>query len=89
MKTNATVQQECGERSLIVSTPKGQIRRNRRHLNALPTTSQSMSDVPQSLSTPKPIAESESPVTPTKTDGGTVITCYGHVVRPPQRLIEE
>ena len=48
-----------------------------------------MSDVLQSSLTPKPIAKAETPVTPTKTDGGTVTTRYGRVVRPPQRLIEE
>ena len=54
MKTNATVQQECGERSLIVSTPKGQVRYNQRNLNALPTASKAVSNIPQSSLTPRP-----------------------------------
>ena len=89
MKTNATNQHECGERSLIVSTPKGQVRRKRRHLNAPPTTSKVVSNVPQSSPTLEQIAKPESSVTPTKTDGGTVTTRYGRLLRPPQRLIEE
>ena len=36
MKTDATVRREYGERSYIVSTPNGQVRRNKRHLNSLP-----------------------------------------------------
>ena len=89
MKTNTTVQQEFGE-SLIVSTPKGQVRLKQCHnLNALPTAMKVVSNIPQSSSTPQPIAEAESSVTPTKTDAGTVTTHYGHVVRPPPRLIDE
>ena len=88
MKTNTTVQQEFGE-SLIVFTPKGQVCLKQRHLNALPTAMKVVSNIPQSSSTPQPIAEAESSVTPTKTDAGTVTTHYGHVVRPPPRLIDE
>ena len=46
LKTNATVQREYGERSYIVSTPNGQVRRSKRHLNSLPK--EMATEVPQS-----------------------------------------
>jgi len=89
MKTSGTVQQECGERSLL--TPKGQLRRNRRHLNALPkpayATPQEEAD--QAGEAPPQMSQMTDVQPPTAKEQGTLTTRSGRVVRPPQRLINE
>ena len=84
LKTNASVQREYGERSYIVSTPNGLVRRNKRHLNSLPK--ELVTEVPQSSpqSGMKAVA-----VAPVPSDQENVRTRSGRVVRPPQRLVAE
>ena len=84
LKTNASVQREYGERSYIVSTPNGLVRRNKRHLNSLPK--ELVTEVPQSSpqSGMKALA-----VAPVPSDQENVRTRSGRVVRPPQRLVAE
>ena len=84
MKTNATVQREYGERSYIVSTPNGQVRRNKRHRNSLPK--ELVTEVPQS--SPQPGMKAVA-VAPVPSDQENVTTRPGRVVRPPQRLVAE
>ena len=86
MKTTATVQKEFGERSYIVSKPKGQVRRNRRHLILLPK--ETVTEVSPSPSQSALEAEAEA-VAPVPSDHGNVSTRSGRVVRPLQRLIAE
>ena len=84
MKTDATVRREYGERSYIVSTPNGQVRRNKRHLNSLPKDL--ATEVPQS--SPQPGMKAVV-VAPVPSDQENVTTRSGRVVRPPQRLVAE
>ncbi|XP_068671618.1 uncharacterized protein [Montipora foliosa] len=84
MKTDATVRREYGERSYIVSTPNGQMRRNKRHLNSLPKDL--ATEVPQSSSRPGMRAVVVAPV---PSDLENVTTRSGRAVRPPQRLVAE
>ena len=84
MKTNATVQREYGERSYIVSTPNGQVRQNKRHLNSLPK--ELVTEVPQS--SPQPGMKTAA-VAPVPSDQENVTTRSGRIVRPPQRLVAE
>ena len=91
MKTSGTVQQECGERSLLVSTPKGQLRRNRRHLNAMPkpADTQPQEEAVQADKAPPQMSKTTDIQLPTAKEQGTLTTRSGRVVRPPQRLINE
>ena len=75
MKTTATVQKEFGERRNIVPTPKGQVCRNRRHLNLLPK--ETVTEVSPSPSQSALEAEALAPVL---SDHGNVTTCSGRVV---------
>jgi len=84
MKTTATVQKEFGERSYLVSTPKGQVRRNRRYLNLLPKET-----VTEVLPSPSQSALEAEAVATVPSDHGNVTTHSGCVVCPPQRLIAE
>ncbi|KAK3729801.1 hypothetical protein QZH41_003408 [Actinostola sp. cb2023] len=76
MKTSGTVQQECGERSVLVSTPKGQLRRNRRHLNSLPkpayATPQEEAD--QAGEAPPQMSQTTDVQPPTAKEQGTLTT---------------
>lgn len=80
METYATVQREYGERSYIVSTPNGQVRRNKRHLNSLlkEMASEELQPVMKTVV-----------VAPVPSDQENIITRSGRVVRPPQRLVAE
>ena len=80
METYATVQREYGERSYIVSTPNGQVRRNKRHLNSLL----------KEMATEELQPEMKTVVVaPVPSDQENIITRSGRVVRPPQRLVAE
>ena len=84
-KTEGIVQREGGQRSWIISTPKGDLRRNRRHINQLPKVS---GDIPP----PTPEQANLVPLTGcasrtrTNQGRGTVKTHSESTVRPPQRL---
>ena len=84
LKTNATVQREYGERSYIVSTPNGQVRRSKRHLNSL--LKEMATEVPQS--SPQPVMRAVA-VAPVPSDQKNITTRSGRVVPPPQRLVAE
>lgn len=91
-KVEGTVVEKAGPpRSYTAETPKGQLRRNRRHLSGLPeapntdtcTTLSSSSPDAQTARSPAPTAlatAASMPVTPRRT------TQSGREVRPPERF---
>jgi len=79
-KTEGSVNKETAERSYLVTT-KGTIRRNRKHLTALPDTNVAMPDTnaelkPQSTESPKTVASEAEKI---------VTTRSGRTVRMPER----
>ena len=79
-RTNATVEQQAAPRSYLVSTPRGTLRRNRRHLVRAPETDTSPEEPPE----PDP---SNSIATPTNSGAsGATTTRSGRVSRPPNRM---
>ena len=84
-KTEGIVQREGGQRSWSISTPKGNLRSNRCHINQLPKVS---GDIPP----PTPEQANLVPLTGcasrtrTNQGRGTVKTHSEYTVRPPQRL---
>ena len=83
-KTEGIVQRECGERIWIISTPKGDLRRNQSHINQLPKVPADILPPKIAIPVPPPNSAGKSPIKERK---GTVTTCSGRTVRPPaQRL---
>ena len=80
-KTEGIVNKETAERSYQVTTPKGTIRRNRKHLIALPDTNVALPDTntelkPQSTESPKAVTSQAEKI---------VTTRSGRTVRMPER----
>jgi len=68
-------------RSYEVTTPKGQVRRNRRHLVTLPESTTPESDAPKTTPEAKPEIKAATPSNPVP-----VTTRSGREVRPPARF---
>ena len=87
-KVEGTVVDKAGPpRSYIVETPKGQLRRNRRHLNRLPETPNT--DTSTALSSPSPdvqTATSPEPTAPATPVAPRRTTRSGREIRLPERF---
>ena len=96
LKSYGTVVSNPQNRSYVVTTPNGQIRRNRRHLTEVPENAQESLEekLPESttdvLSSPEPSTckDTQENQSPTNTENLTT-TRSGRVVRPPKRYSEK